>query len=243
MKKERGEKYLENKKEEGKNIKPFKKEDKKQHGFKIVIRNLFIGLFSIGILYLIVEILKNFQFFGPYNGLIKDIFYVALVIVSTFFISKIAGEYLTREVKTIRKIEKTPILLNKVVYIIGFIIATLIIFGYFNIALTPILTAMGIVGIALGLALQPTLSNFFAGLIILSENSIEVGDHLEIDDMSGYVEDINWRATTIRTLPNNIVVIPNSKIIDSVMTNHWSQDKVMSSQNLLFLNLVLQQYY
>jgi len=73
----------------------------------------------------------------------------------------------------------------------------------------------------IALALQSTLSNFFAGLNILSDRQIEVGDFVELEgtDLSGFVEDIGWRSTRIRTLPNTLVIIPNSKLAETTIIN------------------------
>ena len=81
-----------------------------------------------------------------------------------------------------------------------------------------------------GLALQNTISNFFAGLYVISERGINVGDFLELDNgISGWVEDVGWRSTRIRTLPNTIVIIPNSKLAESVIINQSLPEKQMSA--------------
>jgi small-conductance mechanosensitive channel len=79
---------------------------------------------------------------------------------------------------------------------------------------------VGIGALAIGLALQSTLSNFFAGMHLLSDRPINVGDFIELDkDTSGTVEDIGWRSTRIRTLADNLLIIPNAKLADSNITN------------------------
>ncbi len=79
------------------------------------------------------------------------------------------------------------------------------------------ITALGVGGLAVALALQDTLVNLFAGLHILMEKSIRVGDFIRIETgQEGYVEDITWRTTRIKMQPNNMIVIPNSKLSQSV---------------------------
>ena len=79
------------------------------------------------------------------------------------------------------------------------------------------------------LALQGTLTNFFAGLNILTDGSIRIGDFVELDGgMSGYVDQIGWRTTRIRMLANNMVIIPNTKLADSIATNYNYPEDQMS---------------
>ncbi|MFX1503315.1 MAG: mechanosensitive ion channel family protein, partial [Promethearchaeota archaeon] len=75
--------------------------------------------------------------------------------------------------------------------------------------------------LAIGLALQSTLSNFFAGVHILSDKPIRVGDFIELDEnTSGTVEDIGWRSTRIRMLTDNLLIIPNGKLAESNIINY-----------------------
>lgn len=99
---------------------------------------------------------------------------------------------------------------------IGFVI----ILSQMGIAIAPLLTALGVGGLAVALALQDTLANLFAGIHILVEKSIRVGDSLRLESgQEGSVLDITWRTTRIRTVQNNVVVIPNNKLSQSVVTN------------------------
>lgn len=103
-----------------------------------------------------------------------------------------------------------------------FLIGILIILQILGIPITPILTALGVGGLAIALALQPTLSNLFAGLHILASRGIKPGDYIKIDSgEEGYVVDISWRNTTIKTLPNNLVIVPNDKIASAIVTNYY----------------------
>jgi small-conductance mechanosensitive channel len=116
-------------------------------------------------------------------------------------------------------------ILKGTILVIGF----LIILGVLGISITPLITALGVGGLAVALALQDTLANLFAGVHILMEKSIKVGDFIKLETgQEGYVDDITWRTTRIRMLPNNVVVIPNSKLAQSVVTNYYLPEKRMS---------------
>jgi small-conductance mechanosensitive channel len=112
-----------------------------------------------------------------------------------------------------------------VILIIGF----LIILSVLGISIAPLLTALGVGGLAVALALQDTLANFFSGMHILMEKSVRVGDFIRLETgQEGYVDDITWRTTRVRMLPNNMVVIPNSKLAQSIVTNYFLPEKRMS---------------
>lgn len=116
-------------------------------------------------------------------------------------------------------IPNSSILVNLARFII-IIIGFVIILNSIGISITPILTALGVGGLAVALALQDTLGNLFAGLQILAARKISTGDYIKLDSGDeGQIEDIAWRNTTIQTLRNNVIVIPNSKIANAILTN------------------------
>ncbi len=97
--------------------------------------------------------------------------------------------------------------------------------AYLRVSITPMLTALGVGGIAVALALQDTLANFFAGLHILVERPIFVGDFIRLESgQEGVVTDIGWRTTRVRTLSGNMVVAPNTKITSGTLVNYSLPD-------------------
>lgn len=115
--------------------------------------------------------------------------------------------------------------LKGTILVLGFLLAL----SSIGISITPFITALGVGGLAVALALQDTLANLFSGLHILVEKSIRVGDFIRLETgQEGYVEDITWRTTRIRMLPNNMVIIPNSKLSQSIVTNYYLPEKRMS---------------
>jgi small-conductance mechanosensitive channel len=90
-----------------------------------------------------------------------------------------------------------------------------------GVEIAPILTALGVGGLAVALALQETLGNLFAGVHILLEQPFRVGDYIRLDDgRQGTVYDIGWRTTRLRTVDDDVLVVPNSKIAGSQLLNH-----------------------
>ncbi len=102
-----------------------------------------------------------------------------------------------------------------------FITGLLVLLGALGIQITPILTALGVGGLAVALALQDTLSNLFAGVHLLADKPIRVGDYVKVaDNVEGHVVDIGWRSTRVRMLQNMVVTIPNKRVAESIITNY-----------------------
>jgi small-conductance mechanosensitive channel len=155
--------------------------------------------------------------------------YVIIIISVTITCANLAGkifmEYLQKSGLPIPTSGLAYGMLKGTILVAGF----LVMLNFIGISITPLLTAMGVGGLAVALALQDTLANLFAGLHILMEQSIRVGDFIKLEtSQEGYVEDITWRTTRVRMLPNNVVVIPNSKLAQSVVTNFYLPEKRMS---------------
>lgn len=125
----------------------------------------------------------------------------------------------------------TPVtgLSRTIIKAVVFALGGLIIANSLGVSITPMLTALGVGGLAVALALQDTLSNLFAGVHIIVENPVRVGDYIKLDSgEEGFVADIGWRTTRIRKLANNIIIVPNSKLAQSNITNYYLPEKRMS---------------
>ncbi len=115
--------------------------------------------------------------------------------------------------------------LNVVIFIIG----GLIILSSLGLSITPLLTTLGVGGLAVALGLQETLANIFAGFYIIASRQVRVNDFIKLESgQEGYVTDINWRTTKIRMLANNVVLVPNSKLAQSIITNYYFPDKELA---------------
>lgn len=95
-----------------------------------------------------------------------------------------------------------------------------------GINISPLIAGLGIGGLAVALALQPTLTNLFAGTYVITEGVVGAGDYIEMENgITGYVVDVNWRSTRLRTWTNNLVVIPNSRFAETIITNYSKPDE------------------
>jgi len=142
-------------------------------------------------------------------------------------VSRLLSNYIQHKSIAVQSTGLLNTILKGVVYIIGIII----ILNIFGVSIAPLITALGIGGLAVALALKDTLENLFAGIHIMAEKTIRVGDFIRLETgQEGYVEDISWRTTRIRMIPNNLVIIPNSKLAQSVVINYHLPEKRLSLQ-------------
>jgi len=101
------------------------------------------------------------------------------------------------------------------------LLGVLTLLNAFGISITPMLTALGVGGLAVALALQDTLSNFFAGFYLSLAGQVRVGDFVKLETgQEGFVADIGWRTVSLRERPNNLIVIPNNKFAQAIVTNY-----------------------
>jgi len=154
---------------------------------------------------------------------------VLLILSVTIALARLSAKTLNQYVKKSNLPIPTTGLANGVMQGIIYCLGILIVLSQLGVSITPMITALGVGGLAVALALQDTLANLFAGIHVLTEKSIRIGDFIKLESgQEGFVDDITWRTTRVRMLPNNIVVIPNSKLAQSVVTNYYLPEKRMS---------------
>nr|WP_230552672.1 mechanosensitive ion channel family protein [Teredinibacter turnerae] len=108
-------------------------------------------------------------------------------------------------------------------------IGALVLLGTLGISITPIIASLGITSLAVALALQPTLENFFSGVQLVIDKPIRVGDFIELESgEQGFVQKIGWRSTWIKMLPNNVAIMPNSVLSQSKIINYYYPQKELS---------------
>lgn len=113
--------------------------------------------------------------------------------------------------------------------VVVFCVGMLVLLQSLGVSITPLLTALGVGGLAVALALQDTLANLFAGIHILVSKKVQQGDYVRLDSrQEGYIVDINWRNTTIREITDNQVIVPNSRFADAIVTNFHRPAEEMS---------------
>jgi len=150
----------------------------------------------------------------------KGLSILAIVAIAMASANILSGYIRTRAAKIDSRLPVTSLTEN-IIRITFFSVAALIILNQLGISIVPILTTLGVGGLAVALALQNTLSNFFAGFNIIVAKQLKVGDFIKLDSTdSGYIEDIGWRSTKVGTLKGNSVIIPNAKLAEMIVTNY-----------------------
>ncbi len=108
-----------------------------------------------------------------------------------------------------------------VTWVVGLSVAAVLVCDALGVSLAPALTALGVGSLAVALALQDTLTNFFSGLYIVVDKPVRPGDFIRVDPTyEGYVESIGWRSTHLRTLAHNLVILPNATLSKAIITNY-----------------------
>jgi small-conductance mechanosensitive channel len=99
------------------------------------------------------------------------------------------------------------------------VLGALVILNGLGVSITPMLTALGVGGLAVALALQEPLSNLFAGVFLSAAGQIRIGDFVKLDSgVEGYIVDVNWRATRIQMMSGSIIIVPNAKLSQAIVT-------------------------
>lgn len=149
-----------------------------------------------------------------------SLFFISVTFLAANIASGIFKEYAER-----MAMPSTSLTVN-VIRIVILLTGGLVVLAHLGISITPLLTALGVGSLAVALALQDTLSNLFAGFHIIASKLVKTGDFIRLDSGdNGFVADIGWRATRIRELSNNIIVIPNSKLTTSILKNYDQPEK------------------
>ena len=160
---------------------------------------------------------------------------VATILIATFTTSHLADRTIRWYLRNVAMNTATTLddtllpIFRRVLPLTVYAIGGLVAIDNLGISISPILAGLGIGGLAVALAVQPTLSNFFAGTYVVTEGELKTGDFIELDGgPSGYVESVGWRSTKIRTRFNNLVIIPNSRMAESIVTNYFSPTPAMN---------------
>lgn len=178
-----------------------------------------------------------------FNGLLEQLQEVGLVLglnigvaIAIFLVGRWVAQFLRRFVKkSLSKTRIDPTLVafaSNMSYYVIMAFVLLAILGQLGIETTSLIALIGAAGLAVGLALQGSLANFAAGILLIIFRPFRVGDWIEVSGVSGYVEDLELLTTILRTLDNRTVVIPNSKLTDDNIINY-------STRGILRLDLVV----
>ncbi|HLZ46586.1 MAG TPA: mechanosensitive ion channel domain-containing protein [Gemmatimonadales bacterium] len=153
---------------------------------------------------------------------IRQSLFVLIVLSISWSVARLVGTIVAHVSRPPHGTLASATLLVNVARLVVLTIGILVILQTFGVSITPALTALGIGGLAIGLALQDTLANFFAGIHILSSRQVRPGDYVQLaTGEEGYIQDVTWRYTTIRQVSNNLTIVPNAKLAGTTLTNYY----------------------
>jgi small-conductance mechanosensitive channel len=152
----------------------------------------------------------------------------ALIIIATLIAAKLTTRLVRYYSKQISHILPSSSIFTNIARVAVLVCGGLILLQTLGISITPLITALGVGGLAVALAFQDTLSNIFSGLQILVSQQLKPGDYVKLETgEEGVVEDITWRNTTIKSLTDNLIIVPNNKLSTSVITNYSKPRKTL----------------
>ena len=189
----------------------------------------FLGALSIAVSNIQVLELSNSYLTDIINDYVPKFLIIVLIGSVTLAIGKLSVSLFDLWAKDQEKGFPSTTMFTNFVRIAVYVTGVLIILDALSISIAPMITALGVGGLAVSLALKDTLSDVFAGLHILLSKKVQVGDFVQIDtgDM-GYVKNISWRNTTIMERTNNIIHIPNTRLSSAIIKNFDSGDPSFS---------------
>jgi small-conductance mechanosensitive channel len=152
-----------------------------------------------------------------YSSVVEKVLISLLILSITSFFSNLLPELLQVYIsKANLKFPKTGIVFV-IIKLVVFILGIITVLSYLGIQVAQFIATLGIAGLAVSLALQGILSNIFSGLNLIASRQIEVGDFIKLENgEEGYVEDITWMTTLIRRQDNSLMVVPNSRLVNSI---------------------------
>jgi small-conductance mechanosensitive channel len=162
-------------------------------------------------------------------GHIDKALIILWILSLTLAISKLATSLFVRYGSAWQGATPVTTLGQNLIRLVIISIGVLLMLNSLGISVTPILTALGVGGLAVALGLQETLANLFAGLFVSVAGKVRVGDYIKLSTgEEGFVTDVSWRSTTIRMLANNLIIVPNSKLAQAIVTNYSLPEPRMS---------------
>jgi small-conductance mechanosensitive channel len=158
----------------------------------------------------------------PFAFATEIFFFIVLVVLVTYVAARVLAASLRYAASDKPRWEHLVNIGSRVGYLLAFTIGFLIILKSQGVEITPLLTSLGIAGLAVALALQDTLANLFAGLWIQTGKTVRSGHYIKVEDINqdGWITEVSWRTTRILTRKNNLVSVPNTKMASSVITNY-----------------------
>jgi small-conductance mechanosensitive channel len=183
-------------------------------------------LLSLGVLAISLNMIPlSGKFLSPANRILKVLVLAVFLYYGAKIVQLLLEAWLSRSTAH-REFREPASFVARVIFVA---LGMMIVLDNLGISLTAVWTTLGVGSVAVALALQDTLSNFFAGVYLRLDNPVRVGDYIKLESgEEGYAVQLGWRSARIRTLPNNVVIVPNAKLASTILTNYTLPEPRMS---------------
>ncbi len=151
------------------------------------------------------------------------VLYAILILVICLAISRIMLGLIMRAIERLKIDPSLHGFLRSSLRILFLFITVLIVADYLGVPISSLIATLGIVGLAVGLALQESLANLAGGIMVLVTKPFSVGDHIEVGSISGIVDEIGLVYTKVHKFDNTQIYVPNGEISTEVITNYTGQ--------------------
>ncbi|MFE1810043.1 mechanosensitive ion channel family protein [Streptomyces sp. NPDC059533] len=163
------------------------------------------------------------------TGLVNDSLIAVLILIATVSAARGVAALVQSLAQSRTGVAGSATIFVNIARVVVLTMGALVALETMGVSIAPLLTALGVGGLAVALALQDTLANLFAGVHILASKTVQPGDYIRLSSgEEGYVVDINWRNTVVRNLSNNLVIIPNGRLARTNMTNFTQPEQKLS---------------
>ncbi len=155
--------------------------------------------------------------------LVRHLVFIIAMMLSIRLLARVAVSVLRFYLKysTVFSALPNTSIFENIVRVTVYVMGALMLLQTLNISVVPLITALGVGGLAISLALQDTLANLFAGIQMLLARQIKVGSTIQLENgQTGEVVDIAWRTTTLRQLSGNLLILPNSKLASNMIISY-----------------------
>ena len=194
----------------------------------IMVKEFFLLILLALPIFFLYYFIANFNIFdmeSTVKGISIDIIFLVVGFLIAASITKLLKIFLWKSYQDKRKVTPVPNLLkqgvNLIIYTATLFTALKLVF---HVSITGLLTATGAMGLVIGLALKEIISDLFSGIIISLDRTVRIGDWIKLEIRSnsekvGCIADMNWRSVRLVTADNDLIIVPNSLISNSLVSN------------------------
>ncbi len=171
------------------------------------------------------QVVDAFTKFFQAPDLWRRVLYVALLLAVCLIVMKLLMSVLNRALNRLNIEKGLHTFIKSVVKILLWFLTITIILGYIGIEVTSLIALLSVIGLAVSLAIQGTLSNLAGGIQVLVSTPFKAGDYIETESISGTVSEIGLVYTKIKTYDNKIIMIPNGQVASAKITNYTAEER------------------